>query len=95
MSLGRQEADLRPFALEERVGRDRRAVHDRLGLTEQPVEVGAELGGQERQPVDQTQRRVRRCRGALGEGERAELVDRDEVGEGAADVDADAVTSAQ
>jgi len=70
-------------------------VHDRFGLSEQPAQIGAELGGQEREPVDQTDGGVRRRRGALGDRERAALVDRDEIGEGAADVDADAVTSAQ
>jgi hypothetical protein len=70
-------------------------VHDRLGLTEQPAEIRAELGGQEPEPVDQAQRRIRRRRGALGDGESATLVDCDEIGEGAADVDADAIASAQ
>jgi hypothetical protein len=70
-------------------------VHDRLGLGEQPAEIGPELGGQQREPVDQAQRRIRRGRGALGNDERAALVDRDQVGEGAADVDADAIPSAQ
>jgi len=70
-------------------------VHDRLGLLEQPGQVGAEIGGQEGEPVDQAERRVGRGRGALRDGERAALVDRDEVGEGAADVDPDAVASAQ
>jgi hypothetical protein len=70
-------------------------MHDRLGLLEEPVKVRADLGGEQREPVDQAQRRVRRRRGALGDGERATLVDRDEVGERAADVDADPVASAQ
>jgi hypothetical protein len=70
-------------------------VHDRLGLTEQPAHIGAELGGQEREAVDQAQGRIGRRGGGLGDDESAALVDRDEVGEGAADVDADAVTSAQ
>jgi hypothetical protein len=70
-------------------------VHDRLGLVEEPAEIGAELGGQERQAVDQAERRVGRRRGALGDRESAALVDRDEVGEGAADVDTDPIPSAQ
>jgi hypothetical protein len=70
-------------------------VHDRLGLLQEPVQVRADLGGEEPEPVDQAQRRVWRRRGALGDGDRATLVDRDEVGEGAADVDADTVASAQ
>jgi hypothetical protein len=70
-------------------------VHDRLGLLEEPGQVCADLGGEEREPVDQAQRRVGRRRGALRDRERATLVDRDEVGEGTADVDTDAVASAQ
>jgi hypothetical protein len=70
-------------------------VHDRLGLLEEPVKVRAELGGEEREPVDQAERRIRRRRRALGDGERAALVDRDQVGEGTADVDTDAVAPAQ
>jgi hypothetical protein len=95
VALGRQETDLRPFPLEQRVGGDGRAVNDRFGLGEKPAEVGAELRGQEREPVDQSDRRVRRRRGAFGDREGAALVDEDEVGERAADVDADPVTSAQ
>jgi len=70
-------------------------VHDRLGLLEQSGQIGAEIGGEEGEPVDETERRVGGRRGALRDRERAALVDRDEVGEGAADVDPDAVASAQ
>jgi hypothetical protein len=70
-------------------------VHDRVGPREQRRHVDAELGGQELEPVDQAFGRVGRCRSALGDGERAVLVDGDQVGEGAADVDADAEASAQ
>jgi len=70
-------------------------VHDRLGLLEEPMKVRADLGGEEPEPVDQAQRRVGRRRGALGDGQRAPLVDRDQVGEGTADVDTNTVASAQ
>jgi hypothetical protein len=70
-------------------------VHDRFGLGEEPRQIGAELNGQEREPVAQADGRVRRRRGALGDRERTALVDRDEVGERAADVDPDAIASAQ
>jgi hypothetical protein len=70
-------------------------VHDRLGLLEQSLQIGSEIGGEEGEAVDETERRVGGRRGALRDGERAALVDRDEVGEGAADVDPDAVASAQ
>jgi hypothetical protein len=70
-------------------------VHDRLGLGEQRRQVDAELGGQESEAVDEAFGRVDRGRGALGDGECTMLVDGDQVGEGAADVDADAEASAQ
>jgi len=70
-------------------------VHDRLGLDEQRRKVDAERGGQESEAVDEAFGRVGRRRGALGDGERTMLVDGDQIGEGAADVDADAEASAQ
>jgi hypothetical protein len=95
VALGRQQADLGAFALEQRVGGDGRAVDDRFRLGEEPAQIGGELRGQERKPVDEPDRRVGRRRGALGDREGALRVDRDEVGERAADVDADPVRSAQ
>jgi len=84
-------------------------VDDRVGLREQAAEVGAELGRQELEAGDEPLGGIQRSRGALGEQERAllvdlvavdeqgalMLVDGDEVGEGAADVDSDAEASAQ
>jgi hypothetical protein len=70
-------------------------VDDRVGLREQVAEVGAELRRQELETGDEPLGGIRRCRGALGEDERALLVDGHEVGEGAADVDSDAKASAQ
>jgi len=70
-------------------------VHDRVRLAEEPAQIGGKLGGQEREPVDQAQRGVGRRRGALGDRESPALVDEDEIGEGAADVDADPIPSAQ
>jgi len=70
-------------------------VDDGVGLREQVAEVGAELGRQELEAGDEPLGGIRRSRGALGEQERALLVDGDEVGEGAADVDSDAEASAQ
>jgi hypothetical protein len=95
VALGRQEADLGAFALEQRVGGDGRAVDDRVRLGEEPAQIGGKLRGQEREPVDQPDGRVGRRRGALGDREGALRVDRDQVGERAADVDTDPVRSAQ
>src|SRR2546430_1191330 len=66
----------RPAPLEQRVGRDRRAVHQELH------------GG--RQQLDRPEhrhRRILRRRGYLADGDRAVGRDGDQVGEGAADVD--------
>jgi len=95
MSLGGEEPDLRALALEQRIGRDGRAMNDRFGAREELGKVDAELIGQEPEPVEEAFGRIGRRRGALGDGERALLVDGDEVGEGAADVDPDPVASAQ
>jgi hypothetical protein len=70
-------------------------VHDGVGPGQQRRQVDAKLGGQKAEPVDQAFGGIGRRRGALGEGERALLVDGDQIGEGAADVDPDAEASAQ
>jgi hypothetical protein len=70
-------------------------VDDRVRLGEEPAQIRGELGGEQREAVDQPDRRVGRRRGALGDREGALRVDRDQVGERAADVDADPVRSAQ
>jgi hypothetical protein len=95
VALGGEEPDLRSLTLEQRVGRDGRAVDDRIGLREQVVKVRAELGRQQPEAGDQPLGGIRRRRGALGDRERAVLVDDNQVGERAADVDPDAIASAQ
>ena len=95
VALGRQETDLGSLALEQRVGGDGGAVDDRFGLGEEPAQIRRQLCGQQRQAIDQADGRIRRRRGALGDRERALRVDRDQVGERAADVDADPVRSTQ
>ena len=79
----RDQADARALALEQRVGADRRAVHD-----------GAEIrdrGRARRRPVDEAD--APRRRGARApwrsRSVAVALVEPEEVGEGAADVDAD------
>jgi hypothetical protein len=90
MARGRQQAELRALALDQRVGRHRRAVDDALGIGEQGREIAAERLRQQAQPVHDPFGRIGRGRGGLGQDRPAALVDRDEIGEGAADIDADA-----
>ena len=77
----RDQADAGALALEERIGADRRAVHDRGERRD--LSSGA-------QPFQEPARLVAAMRRHLGGGEAlAAFVEAEEVGEGAADVDAD------
>ncbi len=77
----RDEADPRALAFEQRVGADRRAMHD-----------GAEVGdaAERFEPGEEALRLVAALRRRLGRDEAAgRAVKQHEVGEGAADIDAD------
>src|SRR5262245_58819549 len=89
MAFGGQEADLGALVLEERVGRDRRAVHDPLGPGEQRGPVDAERLRQASEALHQADRLVGRRRGHLGYRDPALRIDGHEVRERAANVDAD------
>ena len=91
MAFGGQQPDAGALALEQRIGGDGRTVDDALGLNEQRVEADAERLRQALQAVHHAQRRIGRSGGRLGERDAARGVERDQVGEGAADVDADPV----
>ncbi len=91
MALCRQQPDPRTVAFDERVGRDRGAVHDPLGPRQHRRRSDAQCRRQAVEPIDDAERRIGRGRRHLGEGRAARLVDRDEIGEGAADIDADPV----
>ena len=91
MAFGGQQPDPRALALEQRIGRDRRAVDDALGLGEQCVRADAQSGGEARQTIHDAKRLIGRGGRRLGERHPARGVDRDQIGEGAADVDADPV----
>ena len=91
MTLGGQQAKLRPFVFQQRVGRDGGAVDDAVGLAEQGGAIETEAFGQPGQPVQHAERRVLRGRGHLRKRRHAGRIDRDQIGEGAADIDADAV----
>ena len=89
--FGRQEPDAGALALEQRIGGDGRTVDDALGLNEQRVEADAEHRRQALEAIHDAQRRIGRSGRRLGERDAASGVKRDQVGEGAADVDADPV----
>ena len=86
--LGRQQADLGAFALEQGVGRDRRAVDDPLGAGEDLRAIDPSAW-----PTDPARKSPKRLdgrrRGHLGERHAALQIDRDEIRECTSDVDAD------
>jgi hypothetical protein len=69
-------------------------VDDAAGLRQQRRQLEAERIRQQLQPVEHRNRRILRGRRELGQGRPAEIVDRDEIGEGATDIDADAIHGA-
>ena len=88
IALGRDEADLRAGAGQHGVGRDGRAVHhvlDRFGVMPARLADAVEA----RQHADRLV--LRRARHLGAPGAAALLVDQQQVGEGAADVDAESV----
>src|SRR5207253_2413813 len=91
VARGRQQADPRALALEEGVGGDRGAVDHALGLAEERRHVVAERPREQLEALQHALRGVGRRRGGLGERDAAGVVDRDQVREGPADVDADPV----
>ena len=95
MAFGRQQPDPRALVLEQRVGRDRRAVHDALGLAR-----AAPRGRSRASRARARARRARRARvvgveGTLARVALPDIVDRDKIGKRAADIDADRGTSGQ
>ena len=91
MAFGRQQADSRPLALQEHVGRDRGAVDDALGFGQQRCALATEPGSEQPQPIENPDRGIIRRRRELFECRPAIIVDRHEIGKGAADIDADAI----
>jgi hypothetical protein len=85
--LGRHERRPRAAALEDRVRRDRRRVHDVLDRRRRH----ARLVEQREDPVDDAPRVVAGRRQHLLRPHRAVASEQDDVGERSADVDADAV----
>ena len=91
MPLGGQQPDPRALAFKQGVGGNRGAMHDAFGGGEQSREVQAKTDGQILQSIKHADRLVLRRGGGFGEGGDAIGIDGDEIGEGAPDIDADAV----
>ena len=90
MALGGQQADLGALVLEQRVGRHRGAVDDALGVGQHRRAVETQRLRQPIEAVHDAERLVARSRGRLGQRDASLRVDGHQIGEGAADVDADA-----
>jgi hypothetical protein len=91
VAFGGEHADLRPLALEQRVGGDRGAVDDEVGRVQQGAEIACELDGQEAETVHDADGRVFRRGGGFRDDHAPGPVHGDEVSERAADVDPYAV----
>ena len=89
--LGGQQGELRSLALEQCIGRDRGAVDDALGRGEERGPVAAERGGEQLQPGEYADGLVLRRRGGLRGRDPTVVVDGDEIGERASNVDSDSV----
>ena len=86
-----EQANLRPLALKQRVGRNGHAVNDPLGLSEKHIEVQAEGSAQPSEPVDDTARLIVRRARCLSEGHVALRINRDDIRERASHIDSDSV----
>ena len=85
---GREQAGARAVAFDDRVGRLRRAVPERGDLREQLLAGHALLLGGVLHRVEHADLEFARRRKRLGRGQFAVLVEQDEIGERAADIDA-------
>ena len=85
-TVGDDQAESGDLALQQRIGRDRRAVRQHRQI----VDAGAPLAEDGMNAAHQSDRGVRRRRRNLGHAHRAgPVVDTDDVGKGAAGIDAD------
>ena len=91
VALGRDQADLRALALDQRVGADGRAMRQDRDPLAEGVERQLEPLGRNLHGGKHAAGEVARCRGGLGGGDVAGAVEDDAVGEGAADVDTDEI----
>ena len=89
--LGGEQAELRALALQQRIGRDGGAVNDALGRAEERGPVDAERFGDQLQSGEHADGLILWGRGRFRGRDPSAVVDGDEVGERASDVDADSV----
>ena len=91
VAFGGEETEPCALVFEERIRRDGRAVDDALGVAKQRGAVDPEAAGQLRKAFEHAKRGILRGRRDFGERRQTALVDRDKIGEGAADIDPDAI----
>ena len=91
VALGGQKAEFRSLALQQRIGRDGGAVNDALGRAEERGPVDAERFGDQLQSGEHADGLILWGRGGFRGRDTPAVVDGDEVGERASDVDADSV----
>jgi len=94
MALGGQHPHARRLAFQQRVGRDRRAVHDTTGLPEQRHRRQMQRRGSAGDAVQHPIGLVARRGGCLGENRCTIRAGNDNVGKSAPDIDADRVAHA-
>ncbi len=85
----RDQPDAGAAALDQRIGRHRRSVGKSLGLGQQRPDIDASRLCERRQRIQDALFRRLRCRERLVEAQAPLVVDLDQVGEGAAGVDAE------
>ena len=91
VAFGGEETEPCALVFEERIRRDGRAVDDALGVAKQRGAVDPEAAGQLRKAFEHAKRGILRGRRDFGERRQTAFVDRDKIGESAADIDADAI----
>ena len=90
MPFGGEQAEPRALALEQRIGRDGGAVDDALGRAEERSAIDSERCGKQLQSLQNADRLVPWGRCGFCGRDSTRVVDGDEIGERAADVDSDA-----
>ena len=88
-ALGRKKPNLGALALEHAVGRHGRAMHEKCALAQDVTHGTTEIARQPLQTSDDTSARIGRDRWHLDDDAEPVAVGQHEIGEGAADVDAD------
>src|SRR5204862_1181529 len=85
VAFGGEETEPCALVFEERIRRDGRAVDDALGVAKQRGAVDPEAAGQLRKTFEHAKRGILRGRRDFGERRQTAFVDRDKIGESAAE----------